>query len=169
MTHKKNERQFMKLPVTEDLTVTVIPSSDHEFLMTSTEVADGYGLSSTTIRRQLQNHKGELAEGKHFVKGVQIMNTLAGKVQPHQIFWTKRGIVRLGFFIKSERAKLFRDWAEDLVIKLSEAKQPLKALPAKRKHNRLTPERLADILADVCLIEDKGVRVSLTNKLTGRA
>jgi Phage antirepressor protein KilAC domain len=30
--------------------------------------------------------------------------------------WIKRGIIRLGFFIKSARAKHFRDAAEDLVI-----------------------------------------------------
>jgi hypothetical protein len=168
MTHKKNERQTLSLPVTENLTVTIIPSSDHEFLMPTKEVALGYGICKSRLSHHLKDHSDELIEGKHFISGVRFPHS-ASPGSSKGTLWTKRGIVRLGFFIKSERAKLFRDWAEDLVIKLSEAKQPLKALPAKRKHNRLTPERLADILADVCLIEDKGVRVSLTNKLTGRA
>lgn len=30
--------------------------------------------------------------------------------------WTKRGVVRLGFFIKTPMAKEFRDWAEDYII-----------------------------------------------------
>lgn len=89
--------------------------------------------------------------------------------------WTKRGIVRLGFFIKSERAKMFRDWAEDLVInKIDEAYQvqaqvqqlSLFPEPVKRNHNRLTKERLIDILSDVAKIEDKDIRLSLIDKLT---
>lgn len=81
---------------------------------------------------------GELIAGKHYVKGVQNMDTLVN-AQPHQVFWTKAGVIRLGFFIKSERAKLFRDWAEGLILAVVGQKQPL-LLPAiiKRKHNRLT-------------------------------
>ncbi len=39
-----------------------------------------------------------------------------------KLFWTKRGVIRLGFFIKSERAKKFRDWAEDLILNSIEQK-----------------------------------------------
>ena len=84
--------------------------------------------------------------------------------------WTKRGIVRLGFFIKSDRAKLFRDWAEDLVIFVANQVEKSQQLsiwpePEKRKHNRLTQERLVSILADVVKIEDKELRLSIVNKL----
>jgi len=107
----------LSLSVNADLTVSIIPNQQHEFLMTSKEVALGYGVNSGTIRKSLFDHSDELLEGKHFLKGVTNSNTLAGtNLQPHQTFWTKRGIVRLGFFIKSERAKQFRDWAEDLII-----------------------------------------------------
>jgi len=127
---------------------------------------DGTGVRQTNLR-----HADELIEGKHFVKGVTICHTLAN-AQPNQVFWTKRGIVRLGFFIKSERARLFRDWAEELIINISEQptlfSQPVqKQLPEKRKHNRLTQERLSDILADVCRIDDREIRMSITNKLMG--
>ena len=100
---------------------------------------------------------------------------LSGSYPFKTVLWTKRGIVRLGFFIKSERARMFRDWAEDLVInKVEEAQHIVKqskqlALwpePQKRNHNRLTKERLVDILADVARIEDKELRISLVNKLT---
>ena len=59
---------------------------------------------------------------------------------------------------------MFRDWAEDLVInKIDEAYQvqaqvqqlSLFPEPVKRNHNRLTKERLIDILSDVAKIEDK--------------
>ena len=81
----------------------------------------------------------------------------------------------MGFFIKSERAKLFRDWAEDLVVnKIDEAYQVQSQVqqlslfpePVKRNHNRLTKDRLVDILADVAKIDDKSIRLSLIDKLT---
>ncbi len=107
----------LTLQVNGTLAVNILPSPDHEFLMTTYEVAQGYGVNSITIQRHLTGNPDEFIEGKHFVKGVQIMNTLKGtNLQPHQTFWTKRGIVRLGFFIKSDLARQFRDWAEDLVI-----------------------------------------------------
>ncbi|OXA83781.1 hypothetical protein B0A56_00625 [Flavobacterium columnare NBRC 100251 = ATCC 23463] len=156
--------------VADNLEVVIIPSADHEFLMTSKEVATAYGISDVTIRRHIQENTNDLIEGKHFVKGVTILNTLGKGAQPHQTFWTKRGIVRLGFFIKSERAKLFRDWAEDLVIEQLEnrnTKQVIQELPQtpKRKHNRLTVERVNDIMKYVCLIEDKSLRMIITDKL----
>lgn len=174
MRHEKNENEAMSLSVTEGLTVRVLPSSDHEFLMTTKEVAHGYETTKYAVLKSLNRHADELIEGKHFVKGVDIMST--PDIQPTSFLFTKRGIVRLGFFIKSERAKLFRDWAEDLVIDSIVKSEGValsdtiakKALPAKRKHNRLTQERMVDILADVCLIDNKDLRVSLTNKLMGR-
>ena len=81
----------------------------------------------------------------------------------------------MGFFIKSERAKLFRDWAEDLVVnKIDEAYQVQSQVqqlslfpePVKRNHNRVTKDRLVDILADVAKIDDKSIRLSLIDKLT---
>lgn len=199
MRIQKNENKAMSLTVTEGLTVTILPSSDHEFLMTTKEVAKGYGVSEYTIRSHKMLHPEELLDRKHFTTAVENFNgnvqNLNGKNAavrkthgetadalkacniPHNaVLWTKRGIVRLGFFIKSERARLFRDWAEELIIRVDEQRdlfnQPVstaKRLPAPRKTNanRLTPARMVDILADVCLIEDKALRVRLTEKLMG--
>lgn len=47
----------------------------------------------------------------------RVTNSHAGNFQRKTTIWTKRGIVRLGFFIRSERAKRFRDIAEDLVLR----------------------------------------------------
>lgn len=119
MTCKKEETKAMSLTVTEGLTVTILPDSNHEFLMPTKEVAAGYGTSKYVIQKSFLRNSAELLEGKHFIKGVDILSTPHEKgvqIQPHQIFWTKRGIVRLGFYVKSPRAKLFRDWAEELVI-----------------------------------------------------
>lgn len=165
MRVEKNEKQVMSLHVTDDLAVQVLPDSNHEFLMSTQEVAKGYGLHSSTLRSHVSLNKDELIEGKHFYKAVEILDTLPKGLQPHQTLWTKRGIVRLGFFIKTERAKLFRDWAEELVLNIIGHKVPELPYPAKRKHNRLTQDRIIALLADVCRIEDKDLRLSITSKL----
>lgn len=155
------------LQVTDGLSVTVLPHTSHEFLMSTQEVAKGYGLGASTLRSHVSLNKDELIQGAHFFKAVEIFNTLPRRVQPHQTFWTKRGVVRLGFFIKTERAKLFRDWAEELVLNVMGQKVPALPPAPKRNHNRLTQERLIDILVDVCRIEDRELRLSITDKLMG--
>lgn len=164
--------------VSDNLAVEIMPDDKFEFLMSTNEAAKGFGVSGNTIRRHKMEYVDELIEGKHFITSVQKMNAgciSGGYLKKKQILWTKRGIVRLGFFIKSERAKMFRDWAEDLVInKIDEAYQvqmqvqqlSLFPEPVKRNHNRLTKERLIDILSDVAKIEDKNIRLSLIDKLT---
>ena len=160
----------MNLKVTEELSVNVLPNSDFEFLMTTKEVAHAYDVSPQNIREH-QRVNDDFIEGKHFIKGVRISDTLGKNAQPHQVFWTKRGIVRLGFFIKSERSKLFRDWAEDLIINVLESGEnflqpvPVLQAPKKRNHNRLTQDRMIGILADVAKIEDSALRLSLISKL----
>lgn len=160
----------VNLKVTEELSVTVLPNSDFEFLMTTKEVAHAYDVSPQNIREH-QRVNDDFIEGKHFIKGVRISDTLGKNAQPHQVFWTKRGIVRLGFFIKSERSKLFRDWAEDLIINVLEAGEnflqpvPVLQAPKKRNHNRLTQDRMISILADVAKIDDRNLRLSLISKL----
>ena len=86
--------------------------------------------------------------------------------EENPIYWTKAGVVRLGFFIKSERAKMFRDWAETVVLQALSPQLP-KSLPdaPKRRHNRLSQERLVGILADVARIDDRELRLSLISKL----
>lgn len=169
----QNESKAGKLnmQVTKGLAVAVYPNHKHEFLLPNKEVALGFHVSTHLIRRHKSDHKDELIEGKHFVSGVSIPHS-AGNGVSKGTMWTKRGIVRLGFFIKSERAKLFRDWAEDLIIKVDEHKdlfgqmvsQPPK-LPSKRNHNRLTQSRLVDIMSDVVQIQNHELRLSLTKKL----
>lgn len=161
------EKQFA---VAENLIVTVEPNKDHEFLMLTSEVAQGYGISESTLRRHRMEHEDELIEGKHFITRVQNMNAERKSATYKQTLWTKRGIVRLGFFIKSQRAKLFRDWAEDLVIFITDQTEKPQQLslwpePKRCKHNRLTQERLVNLLADVSKIEDKDLRLSIVNKL----
>ena len=162
MSKEKNER-IVNLQVTDGLAVAVLQNQTHEFIMPTKDVAKGYGVSAGTVRKHQERYRDDFKEGRHFVKGATISHTLPN-IQPHQVFWTKAGVVRLGFFIKSERAKMFRDWAESVILKVN---APVAKLPAvkKRKHNRLTQGRLVEILADVAKIEDKELRLSLIQKL----
>ena len=92
-----------------------------EFLLSNKDVAKGYGVSIDTIRSHLSKNRDEFIEGKHFTVDKSYKNT-------RKIFWTKKGIVRLGFFIKSEEAKKFRDWAEDYIVNEKSSNSDLKAL-----------------------------------------
>ena len=61
---------------------------------------------------------------------------------------------------------MFRDWAETVVLQALSPQLP-KSLPdaPKRRHNRLSQERLVGILADVARIDDRELRLSLISKL----
>lgn len=175
MTMVKNAAgSLLPKTVTEGVVVNILPNEQYEFLMTTAEVAKGYGTSKYVMWQSKIRHADELIEGKHFVSALTFCKG-ESKIPHNAILWTKRGIVRLGFFIKSERAKLFRDWAEELIIRVDEQRdlfgEPIqamvKALPTKRNHNRLTQDRLISILSDVCRIENSELRNRLVNKLTG--
>jgi len=88
------------------------PHQQHEFLLTNKEVALGYGTSLKALTLTKSRNETELIEGKHWLR--LEVQTNGGKQKV--IHWTKKGIVRLGFFIKSKNAKEFRDWAEDYIV-----------------------------------------------------
>jgi len=91
--------------------IVVRTSEEHEFLLDSKQVALGYGVSEALIRKHKQRHADELIAEKHWTT---VTNSHGGE---GTTLWTKRGVIRLGFFIRSERAKRFRDAAEDLVLR----------------------------------------------------
>lgn len=121
----------MLLKCIDDIEVEIIENGEFDFLMDTSNVAKGYGTNENNIRNAKRNNQEELIEGKHY---------FTDKSKGKKMFWTKKGIVRLGFFIKSERAKKFRDWAEDYIVnqkslvetniqvELSELKQEIKDL-----------------------------------------
>jgi hypothetical protein len=159
-----SQHSAVAMQVTDDLTVSVIPNNDFEFVMSVRDVSTGYGVSEGNIRNQMFRNQQEIKEGVHYVKGVCFSNTLF-KAQPHQVFWTKQGVIRLGFFIKSERAAKFRDWAESVILR--ELQAPKIELPSaeKRNHRRITPTQMTDILFDVACIGNNKLRNSLLEKL----
>jgi prophage antirepressor-like protein len=124
----------------ENESYELVEDSFFEFLMTNDEVAKGYGTNSNAIIKTKSRHSDELIENKHFL--FIESDTNGGKQR--KLFWTKRGVIRLGFLIKSERAKKFRDWAEDLVInKLSQT--PEKPHQTVQVQNQTLVEELQNL------------------------
>lgn len=155
----------LTLQVMNDLTVQLYSNPQFDFLMDTETVAKGYGVSTNAIRSHKSRYSDEFKENVHFViaSAVAICNS-DNEVPHNKLFWTKAGIIRFGFFIKSERAKAFRDWAEQVVLEVT---APAVSLPpvTPRKHNRITPARMVSILADIAKIDDKALRLSLISKL----
>lgn len=153
----------LSLQVTDNLTVQIFTNPEFDFLMDTNQVALGYGIASATVRSHKAQNKEEFIENVHFISRVQNTNARQN-LKTTSIFWTKAGIIKLGFFIKSERAKLFRDWAVNVILTVT---APAVQLPqvVRRKHNRLTTSRMVEILADIAQIDDKQLRLSLISKL----
>ena len=91
-----------------DLTL-IRPNTDHEYVIEHKHVAEGYGTSPSTIHNAKREHADELIEGTHYFK-------LDEPGRGWVTFWTKRGVIRLGMFLRSDRAVEFRQWAENLVM-----------------------------------------------------
>ena len=58
----------MKMQVTAELAVNIIPNENYEFLMTTKEVAQAYGTSDYAVRKSLLRNSEDLKENKHFIK-----------------------------------------------------------------------------------------------------
>ncbi len=165
-SNKNANGTLLPMTVTEGVVVNVMPSTRHEFLMTTREVASGYGTSVYVIRKAVVRHHSDFVDGFHYLGNETICHA-ASPGSSKGTLWTKAGIIRLGFFVKSGRAKLFRDWAEHLILSTLEGGR--KQLPERtpRRINRLTPERIIDLLNDVCMIEDRELRERIAGKIMG--
>lgn len=80
------------------------PDPNHGYLLPTKAVSEGFGVTPETIRSHKRNHQDELSDGLHFLQ------THAG------ILWTKLGIIRLSFFINSDRSMRFRLAVEQLIL-----------------------------------------------------
>jgi len=97
--------------------LNIVEDSNHEFLLSNKEVALAYGTNTQNLAHTKKRNSKALIQGKHFL--LIEVQTKGGKQKV--IHWTKRGIVRLGFFVKSEKAEQFRDWAEDYIVNTQQA------------------------------------------------
>ncbi|MEP0918969.1 hypothetical protein NC981_19230 [Leptolyngbya sp. DQ-M1] len=85
-------------------------SSDfQDWALPTALVAEGFGCTAEAVRSHKTRNRSELREGAHWIKVIDPDNIA-------RIYWSKRGIMRLGFLIDSPRAKLFRDAAESYLV-----------------------------------------------------
>lgn len=161
-----NRCDAIELSLTNDLNVTVYQQSDAEWIMATSDVAKGYGVATNTIRSTKERFGNDFQEGVHFKSTVAICD---GGSVTRSTMRTKAGVVRLGFHVRSNRAKQFRDWAENVILHTiaPRIEAPVVSLPkaVRRQHNRLSKDRLVEILAVVALVDNKEVRKALVTKL----
>lgn len=133
----------------EGIELSVIKDKAHEWILSTEQVALGYGVTDAAIRNHKLRRPNELIESKHFVCVTDSDGV--------KTYWTKRGVVRLGFFIRSKQAVKFRDWAEDLVIEKVEQK-PLSQLEIIAQSAQILLEqdqRISSVEKKLELIEAK--------------
>ena len=91
-----------------DLNLEVLEYGD-TWSLSNKQVADGFGVSESTVREQ--KRMGEYVEGVHFY----LSENLTGNAK--QTFWTKKGVITLGFKLReTPQTILFRDWASDYIL-----------------------------------------------------
>lgn len=77
--------------------------------LSNKQVADGFGVSEEAIRSQ--KARNEFKENVHFYL---LQNATDNAMQT---FWTKKGVVTLGFKLKETPQTIaFRDWASDFIL-----------------------------------------------------
>lgn len=134
----------------ENIKLDVHPNKEHEWVLETSLVAKGYEVDAIRIQQAIVRRKEDLIEGKHYIRGYTIDSTLKKNAQPNQIFWTKNGVVRLGFFLRCEKAKVFRDWAEDLIL----GKNP-NLIQMHEELNKTVIDENEDLKRKLCLKQEE--------------
>ena len=106
---------------------------------TTEYIAKSYGTSEANIRIHKREHADEIVEGIHFI-------TEQNKFGVNEIKWTLRGIIKLGMFIRSEKAKGFRLWAEQELEKT--ILKQVRGYAEAREHNLRLEGEISELKSD---------------------
>lgn len=150
---KAQENKKTLLQISPNVVLSVYPHPLHEFLISTKNLSEALQVAENTLL--VHKSRGDFEENKHF-----IFNSKFDEELPfNAVLFTKFGVAEFAYHLRSGYSKDLRDWVENLKMNAP------KSLPDRRKHNRLTPARMVEILADVAKIEDKALRLSLVQKL----
>ena len=93
----------------------VVPTHDlRQWYMTVLEVARAYGVDRTTISYHLREHAAELRDGIEV--GSIVGNPNNGPREYGSTILFREGVIKLGFFVRSQQAAAFRQFATDLIV-----------------------------------------------------
>lgn len=109
-------KDLIKVEISDELVVEVQPHVEHEWLLSSKDVAEGYGLSDSSLRSAKSRYSDELIDGTHFITVTNSDANPRAGIPHSETYWTKEGVVMLGFFIKTPTAKEFRRWASNYIV-----------------------------------------------------
>lgn len=103
--------------ISNEVTVDVSPDDKHEWVISSEDVAEGYGMSASSLRSVKSRNAHKFVEGTHFV-----LQTATGTRGDRQVtMWTKAGVLKIGMQgINTPLADAFVDWAVSFIIKKQE-------------------------------------------------
>lgn len=60
-------KELIRVEISDELVVEVQPNVEHEWLLSTADVAEGYGLTPEAVRKAKSRHSDELIEGKHYL------------------------------------------------------------------------------------------------------
>lgn len=94
-----------------DLELHPVADSKHGWLLSVNETCEAFNIDRASIEALRQSHTETLSEGRHYL----YTTISSGGVNTSKImFWTKKGIIRLAYYLKTDAALAFLDFAEDL-------------------------------------------------------
>jgi hypothetical protein len=111
----------MKEIIFNNICLKVVRTDDYrQWYMPLEEVASAYGVTRRAVQQVIDRHSEEIREG--IERGSTVCSTPGGDQLCNVLF--REGVIKVGFFMRGDRAKAFRQFATNLVTDyLSETKQ----------------------------------------------
>lgn len=155
--------EAIKIKALPDVEIKVIPFEQYDFLVSSRDVCNAFGLRVIDRVYELRDTIAELKEGVHYVRGSVVQKELdrtgqrmpPQELQSRQYLWTRAGIIRLGFILSSDRARAFRQWAESFIA------PNLLETELDAGGCELSPELVAAAYSKICQVKDDTLRKGL--------
>ena len=114
---------LITVEINEDVFIEVQEDSKYEWVISSEDVAEGYGMSASSLRSVKSRNTHKFVEGTHFI---MITSSVADcnsrdNLKSKKLMWTKSGVLKIGMQgINTPLADAFVDWAVSFIIKKQE-------------------------------------------------
>jgi len=94
-----------------DLELHPLLDEKHEWFLTLNEVAKAFEVDTQQILELKTAHEDALTQGRHY----QMESVISGgKKSSELMLWSKKGIIRLAYYLRNDAGLRFLDFAEDL-------------------------------------------------------